>query len=538
MHAEPSTPLVRVRELCVDFRRGWQWRRAVSGVSFDLAAGECVALVGESGSGKSVSARSLLGLNGPDARVSAECLQLEGADLRPLGERQWRTLRGRRVGYILQDALVSLDPLRTIGQELAEAIRATGAVPPDGVRAEALRLLERAGFADGASRLDHHPSQLSGGQRQRALIASAIAGRPPVLIADEPTTALDVSVQQQVLALFRELKRSGVGLILISHDLGVVSQLADRVLVLRAGTVVEAGDTGQILRRPAHPYTRMLLDAVPRFDVPPARQAVDVDACAPLLHAVELRKRFASQPDGAPDTLRGVSLTLNAGRTLGLVGESGSGKTTLARILAGLETPTAGRLEAQPLLAQAPSGRARPIQFVYQDPLSAFDPRHTVERILGQALAMRYPNDSRAQRRGRVVDWLARVGLDESLAGRRPLTLSGGQRQRVAIARALAVEPRLVVMDEPVSALDVSVQQQILALIAQLQASTGAAFLFISHDLGVVRQVSHEVAVMRHGELREHGPTEQVLGRPSDPYTRELIAAIPQLHAVEAATAT
>ena len=524
-----AQPLVRVRQLAVDFRQGWQWRQAVGGVSFDIPRGGCVALVGESGSGKSVTARSLLGLHGAGARVRAEALELGGRDLRGLRERQWRSVRGREVGYILQDALVSLDPLRTVGQELAEAVRATGGPGGPATRARVLELLARARLDGATERLHAYPGQLSGGQRQRALIASALAGAPPLLIADEPTTALDASVQQQILALFRALRDAGTALLLISHDLGVVAQLADHVLVLRGGEVVESGPTDAVLRRPRHAYTRALLDAVPRLDASPREFAAAGPAGptgAPLLRLQGIRKRF-----GTREVVRGVDLVLHPGRTLGLVGESGSGKTTLARIVAGLETPSAGEISWGPLLQRAAAGRARPVQFVYQDPLSSFDPRHTVGTILAQALALRFGREPRARLQARVAEWLARVELPAALASRRPLTLSGGQRQRVAIARALAVEPRLVVMDEPVSALDVSVQQQVLRLIASLQRDTGAAFLFISHDLGVIRQVSHAVAVLQAGALREIGTADQVLTHPRDPYTRELLAAVARLPA-------
>ncbi|MGC3986339.1 MAG: ABC transporter ATP-binding protein [Pseudorhodoferax sp.] len=523
-----AQPLVRVRDLAVDFRQGWRWRQAVGGVSFDIPRGGCVALVGESGSGKSVTARSLLGLHGANARVRADALELGGRDLRGLGERQWRAVRGREVGYILQDALVSLDPLRSIGQELAEAVRATGGPRGAATEPRVLELLARARLDGAAERLKAYPGQLSGGQRQRALIASALAGAPPLLIADEPTTALDASVQQQILALFRELREAGTALLLISHDLGVVAQLADHVLVLRGGEVVESGPTDAVLRRPRHAYTRALLDAVPRFG-PSARTggpAEPAPAAAPLLRVQGIRKRF-----GEREVVRGVDLVLHPGRTLGLVGESGSGKTTLARIVAGLETPSAGELVAGPLLQSPAAGRARAIQFVYQDPLSSFDPRHTVGTILGQALALRFGREPQARLRERVAAWLARVELPAALAARRPLTLSGGQRQRVAIARALAVEPRLVVMDEPVSALDVSVQQQVLRLIAALQRDTGAAFLFISHDLGVIRQVSHDVAVLQGGLLREYGSAQAVLDAPQHPYTQELLGAVARLPA-------
>ncbi|KQP49875.1 ABC transporter ATP-binding protein [Pseudorhodoferax sp. Leaf274] len=524
-----APPLVRVRNLAVDFRQGWHWRQAVGGVSFDIPSGGCVALVGESGSGKSVTARSLLGLHGAGARVRADALELGGRDLLRLRERQWRAVRGREIGYILQDALVSLDPLRSIGQELAEAVRATGGPRGAATQARVMELLARARLDGAAERLHAYPGQLSGGQRQRALIASALAGAPPLLIADEPTTALDASVQQQILALFRELRDAGTALLLISHDLGVVAQLADHVLVLRGGEVVESGPTAQVLRRPRHAYTRALLDAVPRVHGPArggAPAAPVAPGAEPLLRVQGIRKRF-----GDREVVRGVDLVLHPGRTLGLVGESGSGKTTLARIVAGLEVPSAGEIVAGPLLQRPAAGRARAVQFVYQDPLSSFDPRHTVGTILAEALALRFGREPPARVRGRVAEWLARVELPAALAARRPLLLSGGQRQRVAIARALAVEPRLVVMDEPVSALDVSVQQQVLRLVAALQRDTGAAFLFISHDLGVIRQVSHDVAVLQGGVLREAGPAHEVLDHPRDAYTQALLGAVARLPA-------
>ncbi|CAN5313173.1 ABC transporter ATP-binding protein [soil metagenome] len=549
--ASGTAPLVRVRNLQVSFEDGTALRRVVSGISFDVEPGQCVALVGESGSGKSVTARSLIGLNGPTARVTADALQLDGRDLLSLGERQWRPIRGRSIGYILQDALVSLDPLRTIGQELEEAIRATGPATRRTLRARGIELLTRAQMPDAASRYDDYPAQLSGGLRQRALIATAIAGNPPILIADEPTTALDVSVQKEILSLFESLKRAGIALILISHDLGVVSKLADHVLVLQHGRVVESGPTSRVLGRPAHAYTKTLIDAIPHFgrtDGPAQARSADADgneenAVDPepvILRATGISKHFASTSHSGVgrDALKGVSIALRRGRTLGLVGESGSGKTTLARIVAGLETATGGQVDTDRLLATPSPSRARPIQFVYQDPLSAFDLRYTVGRTIGEALWMRFGRESSARHQQRIDEWLRRVGLDTSLATRRPLTLSGGQRQRVAIARALAVEPQLVVLDEPVSALDVAVQKQVLELIASLQRETGVAFLFISHDLGVIEQVSHDVAVLRHGELREYGDAKSVLQNPRDTYTRQLIDAVPTLAAASGADDT
>jgi peptide/nickel transport system ATP-binding protein len=534
-----ATPLIRVRNLNIDFRDGAEWRRVVSGVSFSVAPGQCLALVGESGSGKSVTARSLLGLNGNQARIFADELTLEGHDLLSLRESQWRQVRGRAIGYILQDALVSLDPLRTVGRELRTAIGATGAPTPAGVRDRALELLRRAQMPEPESRLGEYPGQLSGGLRQRALIATAIAGNPRVLIADEPTTALDVSVQKQILALFAELKRGGITLILISHDLGVVSDIADHVVIMRHGEVVEQGPTLSTLGAPRHAYTRELVSAIPRFDrtLNPAPQhagstepTASADTPELLLSAENITKRFAMTDASQLGrvALDGVSVTLHAGRTLGLVGESGSGKTTLGRIIAGIEPATSGRIVSTHALDRT-AGRARPIQFVYQDTLGSFDPRYTVERILNEALELRFGREAGAVRRQRIEQWLVRVGLDPEFRTRRPLTLSGGQRQRIAIARALSVEPRLIVLDEPVSALDVVVQKQILELISNLQQELRVAFLFISHDLGVIQRVSHQVAVLRDGVLREYGDVGQVFSRPRDAYTRELLDAVPVL---------
>jgi peptide/nickel transport system ATP-binding protein len=553
--------LIRVDGLRVAFAD----RTVVEGVSFELNPGECVALVGESGSGKSVSARSLLGLVGAGSRVDATALEIEGEDARRFTERRWRRVRGRRIGYILQDALSSLDPLRTVGAEVREAIRATGGPRGRAARERALELLRRTHVPDPETRIDERPAQLSGGQRQRALIATALAGDPAVLIADEPTTALDVSVQKQILALFAELKDQGIALLLISHDLAVVSQLADRVIVLQGGAVVESGDTIDVLSSPRHPYTRSLIDAAPRFEggvapnalprslseersdaLPrslseersdetkgaslaqePAKGVTHKEAEV-VLAAENVSKTFRLPGGGERQALRGVSVTVRGGRSLGVVGESGSGKTTIARILAGFETADAGTVRRR-------SDDPRDVQFVYQDPGSSFDPRWTVGRLLDEAVGLRHPSLSRADRSARVREWLERVGLDVDLVDRRPSSLSGGQRQRLGIARALAVEPAVVVLDEPVSALDVAVQKQILELIARLQAETGVAYLFISHDLGVIQKVCDEVVVLQGGEVRESGPTSRVLRDPSDAYTRMLIDAVPALPAAPAA---
>jgi peptide/nickel transport system ATP-binding protein len=517
--------LVRVEGLRVSFGGGGAANTVVEGVGFELAPGECVALVGESGSGKSVSARSLLGLVGTGSRVHADVLEIDGQDARTFSERRWRTVRGRRIGYILQDALSSLDPLRTVGKEVQEAIAATGGPRGRAGRARALELLRRTHVPDPETRIDERPSQLSGGQRQRALIATALAGDPAVLIADEPTTALDVSVQKQILELFGELKAQGIALLLISHDLAVVSQLADRVIVLQGGAVVESGSTEDVLSAPAHPYTRSLIDAAPHFESGPADAADAADAedeAEIVLSAEHVSKTFRLPGGVERHAVQDVSIAVRRGRSLGVVGESGSGKTTLARILAGLATADGGTVRRA-------SDDPRDVQFVYQDPGSSFDPRWTVGRILDEAIALRHPGLARAERGVRVRDWLERVGLSGELVDRRPASLSGGQRQRLGIARALAVEPAVVVLDEPVSALDVAVQKQILELIARLQQETGVGYLFISHDLGVIQKVCDTVVVLRDGTVREAGPTATVLRNPTDAYTRLLIDAVPSL---------
>ncbi|GAB2786661.1 dipeptide ABC transporter ATP-binding protein [Streptomyces daliensis] len=530
--AEPAHPIAEVRGLTVAFGG----TEAVRGVSLAVHAGECLAIVGESGSGKSVTARTLIGLTGPDADVSAESLRIEGKDATVYGDRQWRTVRGNRIGLVLQDALVSLDPLRRVGQEIAEALRLHRAMPRARAHERAVELLRSVGMPEPKVRAKQYPHELSGGLRQRALIASAIACEPALLIADEPTTALDVTVQAQILRLLAERKEAGTALLLISHDLAVVAQLADRVMVMKDGAMVEEGPTAQVLTAPTHPYTRELLAAVPaarREDVrqarPEARPAESARGPAgeTLIEARGLVKSYKDRR-----VVKDVSFALRQGETLGLVGESGSGKTTLARLVLGLTDPDEGEVlvGGRSWAALSPSERraVRPgLQVVYQDPLSSFDPRFSVWRVLEEALGA--GGVPRARRRERAGELLRQVGLDASLLERRPLRLSGGQRQRVAIARALATEPRVIVCDEPVSALDVTVQAQVLDLLAGLQAELGVAYLFISHDLGVVRQVSDRVAVLKDGAVVETGEAAEVFGAPRHTYTRELLAAVPRL---------
>lgn len=532
-----ATPLVRVDNLDVTFGA----RPVVSGVSFEVAAGECFAIVGESGSGKSVTARTLLGLSGTDAQVRADHIELQGVSTLGHRDRDWRKIRGRAVGFVLQDALVSLDPLRTVGSEIAETLRLHKYGNRAARKKRVLELLTAVGVPEPELRARQLPHELSGGQRQRALIAQAIALDPALVIADEPTTALDVTIQAQILNLLADMKERGTGLILISHDLSVVSRLADRVAVMRAGRIVETGSVAAVLDQPAHPYTRALLDAVPavhrkgtRLSAEPPRPVHAGQRTRPegvLLQADGLTKRFRG-PDGVQRTaVDDVSFSIAVGETLGIVGESGSGKTTTARLALALLEPDSGTvtLGGQPWSTVSEAQRRtrrREVSVVYQDPLSSFDPRWTVRRIIDDALPADLYPDAAARAR-RTADLLADVGLGDEHADRRPLLLSGGQRQRVAIARALAPEPALIVCDEPVSALDVTVQAQVLDLLADLQDRLGLSYLFISHDLGVIHHVADRVLVMRGGRVVESGTAEEIFTAPREPYTRELLASLP-----------
>ena len=541
----PKRGRLSVANLSVGFRRNGILHQVVHDVSFSLEPGQCVAIVGESGSGKSVTARSIVGLTGKNSVVDAQSILLDGDDLRAATNRQWRQIRGRRIGFILQDALVSLDPLRPVGREIAEAL----ALHRWGTRrqraAKVVDLLGAVGVPSPENRARQRPDELSGGLRQRALIASALALDPEIIIADEPTTALDVTVQAQVLALLAETKERGVSVILISHDLSVVAHLADHILVMKAGRVVESGSADQVLNDPRHEYTRSLINAVPSEATrgkrlgPQTHAAVPVTALAaeprdysgPVLQAVDLVKRFTT-PDGTVTTaVDHVSFTLERGTTLGIVGESGSGKSTTARLALALSSLDSGTVT---LLGQdwsslpEPRRRAlrREISVVYQDPLSSFDPRWNAERILLDSLTDA-ASLSTAEKKARVAELARQVGLPQEILQRFPLNLSGGQRQRIAIARALAPNPSVIVLDEAVSALDVSIQAQILDLLVDLQKQRGLSYLFISHDLGVISHLSDQVLVMKDGVVVERGTPDDIFNRPAHPYTRELISSLP-----------
>jgi len=539
--------VARVEDLHVTFPTDTGDVHAVRGVSFEDRRGEVLAIVGESGSGKSVTARALVGLAGHRAALRAARLEVAGEDVRHLSERRWQSLRGRRVGLVLQDALVSLDPLRTVGREVGEVLRAHRLAARRDIPGRVVESLTAVGIPDAEVRARQHPHELSGGLRQRALIASALTAAPDLLVADEPTTALDVTVQAQVLQVLATRREAGTALLLISHDLAVVSSIADRVLVMRHGEVVEAGPTRELLRAPQHPYTRRLVAAVPSASSRGRRLSITehddggaldraplptrrVDTGTELLRAGHVTKHFPLPGGGRRTAVDDVSVHLHRGETLGIVGESGSGKSTLARILLGLLPADSGTVTARPAPAAEGGSAARrrlDLQLVAQDPLGSFDPRYTVGEVVAEPLrTLRVPRAARARR---VTELLDQVGLPGTAAARHPRELSGGQRQRVAIARALAPEPSVLVADEPVSALDVSVQAQVLDLLAELQAELGTSLVLISHDLGVVHHLADRVAVMRAGRVVEDGDVDRVFHDPQHPYTAALLAALPDL---------
>lgn len=522
--------LVDVSGLTVDFGSV----RAVDGLSFTLEAGGALAVVGESGSGKSASAYALLGLHrGTGARVGGT-VRVAGTDVNAADDAGLRALRGAKAAMVFQDPLSSLDPYYPIGDQIAEVHRVHHRVSRKAARARAVQVLDRVGIPDAARRSRLRPHEFSGGMRQRALIAMALACEPRLLIADEPTTALDVTVQAQILDLLHDLRQeTGMGLLLVTHDVGVAAESVDDVLVMRGGREVERGPVARVLGSPREAYTKELLAAVPRVEtrrVVPA-QRVPEDS-VPLLEAVGLRREFG-RGSGKVAAVGGVSLAVHAGRTLGIVGESGSGKTTLGRMLVRLLDPTAGRLryggtEIGSLSEKELRPFRRELQMVFQDPVASLNPRRSVGESVADPLRAAGERDE-GRVRDRVGALLERVGLDPAHFERYPHEFSGGQRQRIGIARALAADPKVIVCDEPVSALDVTTQAQVVALLAELQQELSIGLVFIAHDLAVVRQVSDRVAVMRGGLIVEQGPADEVYGDPRDPYTKQLLAAVPAL---------
>ncbi|MET9897687.1 ABC transporter ATP-binding protein [Streptomyces sp. NPDC006446] len=540
--AATSSPasLVEVSDLVVDFGG----LRAVDGLSFRLEKGAALGLVGESGSGKSTVASALLALHrGTGARVGGT-VRVAGVDVQRASDDELRRLRGGKAAMVFQDPLSSLDPYYAVGDQIAEVYRVHTKASRRAARARAVRVLDRVGIPDAARRSRSRPHEFSGGMRQRALIAMALACEPELLIADEPTTALDVTVQAQILDLLHTLRQeTGTGLLLVTHDVGVAAESVDEILVMRHGRAVEHGRVDAVLGAPREPYTRELLGAVPRVDTPRATgrggstnaaegagPAEGLPSDDVVLEAVGLRREFGrgKQRFAAVDD---VSLTVRRGETLGIVGESGSGKTTLGRMLVGLLEPTSGVVRHE---GREQSGVRPSVQMVFQDPVSSLNPRRSVGESIADPLRARGERDEKLIR-GRVRELLERVGLEGAHYDRYPHEFSGGQRQRVGIARALAAEPRAIVCDEPVSALDVTTQAQVVALLGELQRELGLALVFVAHDLAVVRQVSDRVAVMRRGRLVEYGPADEVYEHPRDPYTRQLLAAVPALDPAVAA---
>ena len=518
-------------------RRGASALPILDGVSFEVAKGEILAIVGESGSGKSLTALAIMGLLPPQARVTQGTVRFDGRDLLTLPDADRRRLRGARIGMVFQEPMTSLNPVLTIGRQMTEALIEHERLSSDDAKARGLAMLHRVGLGQDAGLLRRYPHELSGGMRQRVMIAMAMVLRPALLIADEPTTALDVTVQAQILQLLRDLVRTtGAGLLIITHDMGVVAELADRVAVMRRGRIVETRAVRELFGAPRQAYTRSLLAAVPRLDGPgQAPRPLAERGQGPILRLDRISKSYGSQgmlrPRRGPMAVDDISLSVSRGETLAIVGESGSGKSTLGRAAARLIDVDAGRVIVDGRDLTRVTGRrlreARSIvQMIFQDPFASLDPRWPLLATVEEPMLARGGVDRRTARNAAAA-LMDRVGLPKGMSDRRPHEMSGGQRQRVAIARALAARPDIIVADEPTSALDVSVQAQVLDLLAELQRDLGLAFLFISHDLAVVRAIAHRVAVMRAGRLVELGPADAVLGRPRHAYTQALIAAAP-----------
>jgi len=515
--------LLEVCDLSVEFHTAQGTVKAVQDVSWHLDRGETLAILGESGSGKSVSASAVMNLiDMPPGRISKGRILLDGKDLLKMTDEERRQINGKRIAMIFQDPLAHLNPVYTVGWQIAEIMRVHG-TPAADAQKRALALLVRVGMPEPEAALSKYPHQFSGGQRQRLMIAMAVAMKPDILIADEPTTALDVTVQAEVLSLMEELQReTGMGILLITHDLGVVAEIADRVVVMNGGRVVETGDAAEVYTNPQHPYTKKLIGAAPGKGEMPEEAARDGE---PLLKVQMLQKNY-----GAFRALKGVSFTIMPGETVAVVGESGSGKSTLARAILRLEEPDGGKAiyRGRDLVTMAPKDlyrMRRDIQMVFQDPTQSLNPRMTVFQLISEAWAIHPDILPKSQWRVRVAELLTKVGLHPEMAARYPHQFSGGQRQRIAIARALAMEPSLIICDEAVSALDVSIQAQVIELLDGLRQEFGLSYLFIAHDLPVVRDFAERVIVMKNGQIVEEGPVRQIFEDPREEYTRALLAA-------------
>ena len=555
-----TEPVLSVRNLTTTFRTEEGWKSVVRNLSFEIHAGETVAVVGESGSGKSVTSLSIMRLLDPhNSRIEGEVI-LNGRNLLALSERGMQDVRGNEIAMIFQEPMTSLNPAYTVGRQIAEVLIRHKEMSKDEARTAAIAMMERVRIPNADRRFDQYPHEFSGGMRQRVMIAMALAARPKLLIADEPTTALDVTIQGQILDLIKELQQEeGMAVLFITHDMGVVAEIADRTVVMFRGDQAETGTTEKIFRNADHPYSRALLAAVPalgamegadkplrfpRVDMatgaisplPPQARPVDYSA-APLLSVKNLVTRFdvksglLNRATGAVHAVEGVSFDLWAGETLSLVGESGCGKSTTGRSIMRLVNPRGGEISLQgrdvlKLSGSEMQAMRRDIQMIFQDPFSSLNPRMTVGQAVAEPL-IKHGIAKGAAARARAAELLDQVGLNSAMMDRYPHEFSGGQRQRVAIARVLGLEPKVIVADESVSALDVSIKAQVCNLLMDLQERLGIAFLFISHDMAVVERISHRVAVMYLGEIVEIGPREQVFGNPQHDYTKKLIAAVP-----------
>jgi microcin C transport system ATP-binding protein len=536
-------PLLAVRDLSVSFQTPGAPVEAVRGVSFDLDKGETLALVGESGSGKSATALSILQLlpypvarHGPGSSIRFDGTELVGAPPAVL-----QRIRGDRIAMVFQEPMTSLNPLHTVVRQITETLFLHKRMGARAARARAIELLHLVGLADAERRLDAYPHQLSGGQRQRVMIAMALANEPDILIADEPTTALDVTIQAQILQLLDDLKtRFAMALLLITHDLTIVRKMADHICVMTEGEIVEAGPAAEIFRAPHHPYTRHLMEAEPKGEpVAPTPRPPVLLAAEALKVWFPVKTGLFRRTTGHIKAVDGVRFTVRAGETLGVVGESGSGKTTLGLALLRLVASTGSIRFAEHAIDRLSSAAMRPLrremQIVFQDPYASLSPRLSVGQIVEEGLKVHRVGGDAGERRRLIEDALAEVGIEPLAIDRYPHEFSGGQRQRIAIARAMVLKPRFVVLDEPTSALDMSVQAQIVDLLRDLQARHGLAYLFISHDLRVVRALAHELLVIKDGTVVEAGPTRTVFTAPQHPYTRALMAAAFALEAVGSA---
>lgn len=554
-----TTPILSVQNLFTSFRSDDSWKTVLRDISFDISARETLAVVGESGSGKSVTALSIMGLHPRQLVHNEGRIQFLGQNLLEMSQKQMRAIRGNEIAMIFQEPMTSLNPVLPIGTQLIEAIRLHRNISRDDARREAVQLLEKVRIPAAATRLSDYPHNYSGGMRQRVMIAMALACQPKLLIADEPTTALDVTIQAQIIDLIKTLQEEeGMGVMFITHDMGVVAEVADRTLVMFRGDAVECDHTTRVFRQPGSNYTRSLLAAVPRLGsmtgrplpaffptidpetgqpgpdtqtAPPSAAAQPVLEVKNLSTRFEVRKGMLGRLVGQVHAVENVSFSLNAGETLSIVGESGCGKSTTARSIMGLTAPTQGRILLDGVeltgASRAELKRQRQsLQMIFQDPFASLNPRIRIGESIAEPMIVNGISD-KAEARHRVAELLVEVGLSPDMMDRFPHEFSGGQRQRICIARALSVQPKVIVADESVSALDVSVKAQVVNLMLRLQEQLGLAYLFISHDMAVVERLSHRVAVMFLGEIVEIGPRESIFANPQHPYTRRLLAAVP-----------